>query len=123
MQPFTPPLYAIFFAIAGTELRLEIFQSRTVLIAGITYILFRAMGKYFGVYFSSIPLKIPSKIRNNLGLALFPQAGVAIGLVLFVQGSSVVLSASEAIQVEIAEMINIVLMSVFINEIFRSTHC
>jgi Kef-type K+ transport system membrane component KefB len=117
LQPLTPPLYAIFFAIAGTELRIETFRSQTVLLAGITYIILRAAGKYFGVYFSSIPLKIAPKIKNNLGLALLPQAGVAIGLVLFVQGSSVILHASEAIQLEISEMINIVLMAVFINEL------
>ena len=116
IQPFTPPLYAIFFAIAGTELNLGIFHSKSVLFAGLIFIALRGFGKYFGVYFSAIPLKISSKVRNNLGLALFPQAGVAIGLVLFVQGSPAVLNASEAIQMEIAEMINIVLMSVFVNE-------
>jgi hypothetical protein len=56
-------------------------------------------------------------VRNYLGLSLFPQAGVAIGLVLFVQASPVVQSVSEPIKAEIVKMINIVLMSVFVNEI------
>jgi hypothetical protein len=60
---------------------------------------------------------MPAKLRNWLGFALLPQAGVAIGLVLFVQGSPVVAAASPAIQLEITKMINVVLMSVFFNEI------
>ncbi len=118
LQPLTAPLYAIFFAIAGTELSLEIFKDKSVILAGFLFIILRAIGKYFGIYLSSIPLKIPVKIKKYLGLGLLPQAGVAIGLVLFVQASPVIKNASEAIQQEITVMINIVLMSVFFNELF-----
>ncbi|MDP8323183.1 MAG: cation:proton antiporter, partial [Candidatus Stygibacter australis] len=117
LQPLTPPLYAIFFSIAGTELHLKIFTSSTALIAGIVFIIMRAIGKYSGVYATGHLLKLKPSISNWLGLALLPQAGVAIGLVLFVQGSSVVADASPAIQLQITEMINIVLMSVFFNEL------
>lgn len=118
LQPLTAPLYAIFFAIAGTELSLEIFKDKSVIIAGFLFIILRATGKYFGIYLSSIPLKIPRKVQKYLGLSLLPQAGVAIGLVLFVQASPVIKNASVAIQKEITVMINIVLMSVFFNELF-----
>ncbi len=117
LQPLTPPLYAIFFTIAGTELNLKIFTSSGALIAGLIFIFMRAVGKYGGVYASCGILKMPAKLRNWLGFALLPQAGVAIGLVLFVQGSPVVAAASPAIQLEITKMINVVLMSVFFNEI------
>ncbi|MCF7911501.1 MAG: cation:proton antiporter [Candidatus Cloacimonetes bacterium] len=117
LQPLTPPLYAIFFTIAGTELHLGIFTSGSALTAGLVFILMRAIGKYGGVFASGHLLKLKPGISNWLGLALLPQAGVAIGLVLFVQGSSVVGAASPAIQLEITEMINIILMSVFFNEI------
>jgi Kef-type K+ transport system membrane component KefB len=117
LQPLTPPLYAIFFTIAGTELHLGIFTSGTALTAGLIFIVMRAIGKYGGVYASGHLLKLKPSISNWLGLALLPQAGVAIGLVLFVQGSSVVSAATPAIQLEITEMINIVLMSVFFNEV------
>ncbi len=118
LQPLTAPLYAIFFAIAGAELSLEIFKDKSVILAGFLFIILRAIGKYFGIYLSSIPLKIPAKVQKYLGLGLLPQAGVAIGLVLFVQASPVIKNASEAIQKEITVMINIVLMSVFFNELF-----
>jgi Kef-type K+ transport system membrane component KefB len=117
LQPLTPPLYAIFFTIAGTELHLGIFTSSGALLAGLTFIVCRAIGKYGGVYISGRLLGIKETVRNYLGLALLPQAGVAIGLVLFVQASSVVSEATPQIQLEITEMINIVLMSVFFNEI------
>ncbi|MCD4818984.1 MAG: cation:proton antiporter [Candidatus Cloacimonetes bacterium] len=117
LQPLTAPLYAIFFAIAGTELDISVFKGGNVLIAGAIFILLRAFGKYFGVFFSGKLLKVSPKVNKFLGLALLPQAGVAIGLVLFVQGSQVVNGASPQIQFEITEMINIVLMSVFINEL------
>jgi hypothetical protein len=75
------------------------------------------LGKYGGIFMASSCLKMDKGIRNYLGLSLFPQAGVAIGLVLFVQASPVVHNASAAVQADIAKMINIVLMSVFFNEI------
>lgn len=117
LEPLTPPLYAIFFAIAGTELKLDVFTNPAVLGAGFAFIIMRGLGKYFGIYLTSIPLKIEPKIKNYLGLALLPQAGVAIGLVLFVQASPIVAQASPEIQLEISEMINIVLMAVLVNEL------
>ncbi|MCF7919658.1 MAG: cation:proton antiporter [Candidatus Cloacimonetes bacterium] len=117
LQPLTPPLYALFFTIAGTELDLKIFTSGYALLAGLVFIIMRAIGKYGGVFATGHMLRLPNRISNWLGLALLPQAGVAIGLVLFVQGSSMVKAASPEIQLQITEMINIVLMSVFFNEL------
>ena len=117
LHPLTPPLYAIFFAVAGAELSLEIFTDTSVIIAGLVFIILRAIGKYFGIYLSSSALKVSSKVKNYLGLGLLPQAGVAIGLVLFVQASPIVEHASELVHIQIDKMINIVLMSVFFNEL------
>jgi Kef-type K+ transport system membrane component KefB len=117
LEPLTPPLYAVFFAIAGTEMSLSVFRESSILYAGFGFIVLRGIGKYFGVYFASTGLKIQKNIRNYLGLSLLPQAGVAIGLVLFIQGSPFIANASPQIKNEIGKMINIVLMSVFFNEI------
>jgi Kef-type K+ transport system membrane component KefB len=116
-EPITAPLYAVFFAIAGTELNLKVFGDSSVLMAGIAFIVLRALGKYFGIYFSALAIGMEKNIRKYLGLSLLPQAGVAIGLVLFVQASPVIIEAEPAIQESIGKMINIVLMSVFFNEI------
>lgn len=117
LHPMTSPLYAIFFTIAGTELNLSIFSSGKVLIAGLIFITMRMIGKFGGIFASGHLLKLPKNVSNWLGLALMPQAGVAIGLVLFVQASEMVKAADPQIQLEITEMINIVLMSVFFNEL------
>lgn len=116
-EPLTSPLYAVFFGIAGVELKLEIFADSSVLLAGFTFIFLRAIGKYFGVFFAAWGIGMDKKIRNYLGLSLLPQAGVAIGLVLFVQASPLMANLSDAVHLEISKMINIVLMSVFFNEI------
>ncbi|KQC06192.1 MAG: hypothetical protein APR54_07585 [Candidatus Cloacimonas sp. SDB] len=117
LEPLTSPLYAIFFAIAGAELSLEVFKDTSVIVAGGIFIFLRALGKYFGVFLTGTAYKLPNKIRKYLGLSLLPQAGVAIGLVLFVQGSPAIINSSETVQLEISKMINIVLMSVFFNEL------
>lgn len=117
LEPLTPPLYAVFFAIAGTEMNLSVFMESNILFAGFVFIILRSFGKYFGIYFAGAGLKVQKNIRNYLGLSLLPQAGVAIGLVLFIQGSPFIANASPQIKNEISTMINIVLMSVFFNEI------
>jgi Kef-type K+ transport system membrane component KefB len=116
-EPFTPPLYAVFFAIAGAELQLNVFADQSVLLAGMIFVLLRGLGKYFGIFLSCWSVKLEKNIRNYLGFSMLPQAGVAIGLVLFVQASPVVINASQSVQLQIGKMINIVLMSVFFNEI------
>lgn len=116
-EPLTTPLYAVFFAIAGTELRLDIFADTSVILAGVAFIVLRAIGKYSGVYLAAWGIGLDKNIRNYLGLSLLPQAGVAIGLVLFVQASPVTANVSPVVDLEISKMINIVLMAVFFNEI------
>ena len=85
--------------------------------SGFTFIIMRAIGKYGGVFLAAWGIGMEKKIRNYLGLSLLPQAGVAIGLVLFVQASPIMADLSPAVHLEISKMINIVLMSVFFNEI------
>jgi len=46
LEPFTPPLYALFFVIAGTELNPAVLMQKDILIFGLMYILLRAIGKY-----------------------------------------------------------------------------
>ena len=116
-EPMTPPLYAIFFAIAGAELNIAVFTDPVILLAGLVYITLRFVGKYFGIFVSGMALKVEKPIRKYLGLSLLPQAGVAIGLMLFVQASPIVQQASVEVQNEVAQMTNIILMSVFINEV------
>jgi Kef-type K+ transport system membrane component KefB len=117
LRPLTPPIYALFFVIAGTELRPEIVTQIDVLILGGAYILARAAGKYAGVVLGARASGAPEPIRRFLGLCMFPQAGVAIGLVLLVEASPLLAGISGEYGTIVETMVNIVLLSVFVNEL------
>ncbi|MBO5783770.1 MAG: cation:proton antiporter [Clostridia bacterium] len=75
---WTPPLFMLFFVISGAELDLAVLP--TVGVLGLLYLLVRSAGKYFGTFFGAMLVKSDKNIRNYLGAALLPQAGVAIGM-------------------------------------------
>ncbi len=116
-QPITAPIYLLFFVIAGTELRLEIFAQPHILLLGMVYIVSRAIGKYGGVFLGSAIVKAPNAIRNYLGMCMLPQAGVALGLVIIIQSSFIPESANGELVKMIDTMVNVVLMSIFVNEL------
>ncbi|MBC8313019.1 MAG: cation:proton antiporter [Candidatus Cloacimonetes bacterium] len=113
----TPPIYAAFFTIAGTELQLGIFAKPEILFFGIAFVIVRMIGKYSGVYLGAISCKSDSNVKNYLGICMFPQAGIAIGLVLMIQASPILANASSQIQNLATNMINIIIFSVFVNEL------
>lgn len=51
-----------------------------MLTVGMLYFFIRIIGKYAGAFLGCLFAKKPEKVRIYLGLALIPQAGVAIGL-------------------------------------------
>ena len=70
----------LFFVGSGAELQLSILSS--IGVAGVIYVLLRVVGKMGGTAFAATLCKADSTIKKYLGLALVPQAGVAIGLSL-----------------------------------------
>jgi len=78
VERFTPPILSIFFVVSGMNLDISSFS--TLGIAGISYFILRIAGKYIGAYLGCIIARTTKEVRNYLGLALIPQAGVAIGL-------------------------------------------
>jgi Kef-type K+ transport system membrane component KefB len=77
---WTSPLFALFFVISGAELELGVFADVTIVIISVVYIIFRCLGKYSGTYISAKMTKCSPGIRKYLGITLFPQAGVALGM-------------------------------------------
>ena len=80
---FTSPIYMMFFVISGASLDLSIFANeKGLLVVGVAfvYVIFRVVGKYLGAYTGCSISKCEPQVKKNLGLALIPQAGVAIGL-------------------------------------------
>ena len=85
---WTSPLLAIFFVISGAELELSVFADIAIVGIGVVYIIFRCLGKYFGSLISAKATKCAPQICKYLGITLFPQAGVALGMCAIVASST-----------------------------------
>ncbi len=79
---WTSPLFILFFVISGSELELSVFTNGIIVLIGVVYILSRCVGKYFGARLSARSVKCDNNIVKYLGITLFPQAGVALGMAL-----------------------------------------
>ena len=77
---WSAPLLALFFVISGSDLELGVFSDIVVVAIGVAYILSRCAGKFFGAYISSVLSKAGPEVKKFLGITLFPQAGVALGM-------------------------------------------
>jgi Kef-type K+ transport system membrane component KefB len=117
LEPLTPPLFALFFILAGTELDITAFKSWLTVLFGFIYLASRFSGKFVGVYIASQLTHAPAGVKKYLGFCLFPQAGVAIGLALFIKTSPVLMQSTPSTLRMFTTIINIILFSVLINEI------
>lgn len=79
---WTAPLYCLFFVLSGSALQLDVFSDVIMIAIGLIYIIFRCLGKYFGARWSAKATKCDPNIVKYLGITLFPQAGVALGMSL-----------------------------------------
>lgn len=88
LNDFSSPFFIVFFTMAGASLDLNILKtSGLVAVISLVYILARGFGKYLGIYFGAIIAKSDNNIKKYLGLALLPQGGVSIGLLVIVATS------------------------------------
>lgn len=78
LDNFTPPILSLFFILSGMKLDVSILKS--VGIIGVVYFIIRIVGKYLGSFLGALVTKEDKKTQAYLGLAMIPQAGVAIGL-------------------------------------------
>ena len=105
---WTAPLFALFFVISGAELELSVFKDFSIVLIGVVYIVFRCFGKYVGAWMSAKGTKCDKNVQKYLGITLFPQAGVALGMSI---------TAVAQMGEQGAMIRNIILFSVFIYEI------
>ena len=84
---FSPPILLLFFVRSGMSFQLDALLSAEgamngvpLLLIGASYFLVRILGKYCGAWLGCWMVGKGKLVRNYLGLALIPQAGVAIGL-------------------------------------------
>jgi len=74
------PFVVLFFIFAGASIRVEhLFHVSLVIVA---YIVLRIMGRLIGVKIGARMAGAGTQVENWMGLALMPQAGVALGMAL-----------------------------------------
>ncbi|MEA1999172.1 MAG: cation:proton antiporter [Euryarchaeota archaeon] len=99
-------VYVIFFVLAGLHFDLSVMKFAGIL--ALLIVLARCLGKYTGVRVGATISHAPDNVKNYLGFALLPKAGVTIGLVLL---ASIEFPAFGTL------MLNAVLASAIINEL------
>ncbi|MEZ7981102.1 MAG: cation:proton antiporter [Myxococcota bacterium] len=80
---FEPAILTVFFTLAGMHLNFDHLESAGLLI--VLYFVARFAGKLLSADLALRAAHATDRVRKNLGLALVPQAGVAVGLVLLIQ--------------------------------------
>lgn len=75
---WTPPLFLLFFVLSGADLDVSVLPKVGML--GVLYLVFRSLGKYLGAGIGARITHFEPNVQKYLGVALLPQAGVAIGM-------------------------------------------
>jgi Kef-type K+ transport system membrane component KefB len=84
IETILAPIFVLFFAIAGLEIRFDVFTEGVEIALSIiiVYILFRTLGKVLGGSIAGKSVNAPKPIQKYIGFALLSQAGVAIGFAI-----------------------------------------
>jgi Kef-type K+ transport system membrane component KefB len=80
LEPIEPLLYTCFFTLAGVSLHLDSLASVGLLC--VVYLVARFAGKAIGAACGGLVSRCSPRLWTNIPMALVPQAGVAIGLVV-----------------------------------------
>jgi len=79
------PFYVLFFVLAGAHLKIGMIPAMSIL--GVVYLLSRVAGKIAGTWLGAALMGEDKPVRRYMGLALLPQAGVALGFALIVKSA------------------------------------
>lgn len=109
LKPIEIILYVTFFTLAGVTLHLS--ELKTIGLIGIAFVVLRMAGKGLGAAAGGLVAGASRRIWQNMAFALMPQAGLAIALVILLQGR-------QEIPLEVRTQIStIVLAAVVVNEL------
>ena len=81
VETFSPPIYVLFFVLVGARLKLTGVPFWIIVLA-VVYVVGRSAGKIAGSWLGAVVARAPASVRRYLGICLFSQAGVAVGLSL-----------------------------------------
>jgi len=101
-------IFMLFFIISAMYLNISSLVSIPVII--VLYTLLRLIGKMSGSYVGAVVCKSSNTVKKYMGIALFPQAGVAIGLALSIQNHPELQDIAPFI-------LNIIIATTFIHEL------
>lgn len=102
-------IFMLFFILSAMHMKLSTLLALPIAIE--VYVVLRTFGKVFGAYLGASLAKSTPVVKKYMGIALLPQAGVAIGLALSLQNYKEF--------EDIAPMIlNIVITTTFLHEFF-----
>ncbi len=77
---WTPVLFMLFFILSGAELNILSLGNLQIVLLLVIYLIARCAGKYIGSFVGAVVTKADKNVRKYLGITLWPQAGVAIGM-------------------------------------------
>ncbi|HDY64976.1 MAG TPA: CBS domain-containing protein [Phycisphaerae bacterium] len=86
VERFAPPIYVLFFVIVGARLSVGHMHGWMWMLGGV-YVIGRTGGKLLGAFLGARWAKAGQVVRRYLGLCLFSQGGVAIGLAILASDS------------------------------------
>ena len=105
----TEIIFMLFFILSAMHLKLDTLFVLPIAIE--VYVVLRIIGKVLGAYIGALIAQSSAQVKKYMGLALIPQAGVAIGLALSLQNY-------ETFDTIAPTILNIVIATTFIHEIF-----
>jgi Kef-type K+ transport system membrane component KefB len=107
LEDIEMPVILIFFTLAGAGLQLEVLAENWLW--AVVYIVARGVGKVVGVYCGGWLTRAEKTVRNYLGFAMLPKAGLTIGLLMLVQDRfpelATTIAAIELAAVAVCELI------------------
>lgn len=74
------PFMILFFVLAGASLRIDALYHLGLI--GSAYVILRVIGRFLGAWVGGVITRAGPLFRGWMGLALMPQAGVALGMAL-----------------------------------------
>lgn len=105
---YEPIVLAVFFVLAGAHIDISLVIEYVPL--AIVFVIFRLSGKWIGSFIGGILSATPKNISRYIGLGLAPQAGIAIGLALYLQ-------RMPALEKYSVIAINVIIVKTALNEI------
>jgi len=109
------PIYVLFFVLVGARLDFGLFLNTSVALIAVVYILSRSFGKMSGAILGGFVGEAHEMVTKYLGMCLFSQAGVAIGMAISINQSLKFISPeAETIGLTI---LNVVVASTFIYQL------